>query len=64
MPFTDLYQMFKRNFEENPIMQRFTSHALLTIDEMKDNFIEMFKLGKEMGIDMPNMEKLRNIITK
>lgn len=64
MPFSDLYQMFKRNFEENPIMQRFTSHALLAIDEMKDNFIEMFKLGKEMGIDMPNMEELRKIISK
>ena len=64
MPFSNLYPMFKSNFEENPIMQRFTSHALLAIDEMKDNFIEMFKLGKEMGIDMPNMEELSKIISK
>lgn len=62
MPFSDLYQMLKRNFEENPIMQRFTSHALLAIDEMKDNFIQMNQMGKEMRIDMPNMKELSKFI--
>lgn len=63
IPFSDLYPMFKRNFEENPIMQRYTAHALLAIDEMKDNFIQMFELGKEMKIDMPNMEELSKLIS-
>ena len=62
MPFSNLYPMFKSNFKENPIMQRFTAHALLAIDEMKDNFIQMYQLGKEMRIDMPNMEELAEII--
>lgn len=62
MPFSTLYPMFKKNFEENPIMQRYTAHALLAIDEMEDNFIQMFKLGKEMKIDMPNMEELNRLI--
>lgn len=39
MPFSDFYPMFKSNFEENPIMQRYTAHALLAIDEMKDNYL-------------------------
>lgn len=64
MPFSNLYPMFKSNFEGNPIMQRFTSHALLAIDEMKNNFMEMFKFGKEIGIDMPNMEELSKIISQ
>jgi len=62
MPFSNLYPMFISNFKENPIMQRFTSHALLAIDEMKDNFIQMYQLGKEMRIHMPNMEELAEII--
>lgn len=63
MKLSDLYQMFKSNFEENPIMQRYTAHALLAIDEMKDNFIQMFMLGKEMKIEMPNMEELNKLIS-
>ncbi|WP_459478394.1 ketopantoate reductase family protein [Clostridium saccharoperbutylacetonicum] len=62
MPFSTLYPIFKRNFEENPIMQRYTAHALLAIDEMKDNFIRMLKLGKEMKIHIPNMEELNKLI--
>jgi ketopantoate reductase len=62
IPFHILYPMFKRNFEENPIMQRYTAHALLAIDEMKDNFTKMFKLGEEMKSDMPNMEELSKLI--
>ncbi|SMD41253.1 2-dehydropantoate 2-reductase N-terminal domain-containing protein [Bacillus sp. JKS001846] len=62
MPFSALYPMFKNNFEENPIVQRFTAHALLAMDEMKDNFKKMLQLGDKMGIPMPNMHKLNNLI--
>lgn len=54
--------MFKRNFEENPIMQRYAAHAVLAIDEKKDNFRQMFKLGKELRIEMPNVEELNELI--
>ncbi len=62
MPFFIIYPMFKRNFEKNPVMQRFTSHALLAIDEMKANFKQMLQSGEEMGIDMPNMKELNKLI--
>jgi 2-dehydropantoate 2-reductase len=62
MPFSVIYPMFKNNFEENPIVQRFTAHALLAIDEMKDNFKKMLQLGNKMGITMPNMQKLDNLV--
>lgn len=62
IPFSNLYPMFKKNFEENPIMQRYTAHALLAIDEMTDNFKQMFKSGEEIGIDMTNMKKLIKLL--
>ncbi|OOM82295.1 2-dehydropantoate 2-reductase [Clostridium puniceum] len=62
MSFSNLYPMFKKNFEENSIMQRYTAHALLAIDEMNDNFKQMFELGKEIGIDMTNMKELMKLL--
>lgn len=62
MPFSNLYSMFKKNFEENPIMQRYTAHALLAIDEMTDNFKQMFKSGEEIGINMTNMKELVKLL--
>jgi 2-dehydropantoate 2-reductase len=61
MPFSQVYPMFKDNFRKNPITQRYTAHALLAIDEMKDNFKQMLQLGKEMGIAMPNMQELDSL---
>lgn len=62
MPFFILYPMFKRNFEKNPIMQRYTAHAFKAIDEMKINFKEMLKSGREFNLNIPNMEKLSELL--
>lgn len=62
IPFFILYRMFKHNFEKNPIMQRYTAHAVLAIDEMKSNFKQIFDTGKELGMNMPNMEKLYKLL--
>lgn len=62
MPFYVMYPMLKNNFEENPIVQRYTAHALLAIDEMKDNLKKMLQLGNKMGVTMSNMQKLDNLI--
>lgn len=62
IPFDDLYPMFKNNFETNPIMQRYTAHAVDAIDEMVQNFKEIYKSGCDLGIDMPNMKILAEMI--
>lgn len=62
IPFFILYPMFKRNFEKNPIMQRYTAHAFKAIDEMKDNFKEMLQTGREFNMNIPNMEKLSKLL--
>lgn len=62
MPFQDLYPIFKGNFETNPIMQRYTAHAIHAIPEMVHNFRKIYETGKELGIAMPNMEKLYKMI--
>lgn len=62
-PFDTLYPMFKNNFETNPIMQRYTAHAVDAIDEMVQNFKEIYKTGSDLGIDMPNMKALAKINT-
>lgn len=62
MPFSTIYPMFKSNFENNPIVQRFTAHALLAINEMKENFRQMLKSGKEMGVVTTNIEELGKLI--
>lgn len=58
MPFEQLYPMFRNNFETNPIMQRYTAHAVDAIPEMMMNFKQIYESGKSLHIDMPNMEKL------
>lgn len=62
IPFFILYPMFKHNFEKNPIMQRYTSHAFKAIDEMKDNFKQMLQTGRELKMNLPNMEKLSELL--
>ncbi|ADZ22651.1 putative ketopantoate reductase PanE/ApbA [Clostridium acetobutylicum EA 2018] len=62
MPFFLLYPMFRRNFKKNPIMQRYTAHALKAIDEMKDNFKGMLKTGKDLNMSIPNMEMISKLL--
>lgn len=63
IPLFLLYPMFKLNFTKNPIMQRYTAHAIDSIDEMVQNFKEIFEKGSSLGIDMPNMRILMEIIS-
>lgn len=53
-----LVPMFKRNFTKNPVMQRYTAHAADSIDEMVQNFKEIYATGRSLGRDMPNMRSL------
>ncbi len=62
MPLFLLYPMFRLNFAKNPVMKRYTSHAVDSIDEMVDNFKEIYESGTSFGIDMPNMKHLAEII--
>lgn len=62
IPFFLLYPMFKRNLTKNPVVQRYTSHAVSDIDEMSANFEEMYQSGLELKIEMSDMHILHNII--
>lgn len=57
-----LVPMFKMNFTRNPVMQRYTAHAVDSIDEMVENFKEIYATGCSLGIDMPNMQSLMEIV--
>ena len=57
-----LYPMFKFNFTKNPVMKRYTAHALDSVDEMVQNFTEMYQMGLEMGFNMPNMRILTELL--
>jgi ketopantoate reductase len=58
-----LVPMFKLNFTKNPVMQRYTAHAVDSIDEMVQNFKEIYSTGSSLGIDMPNMQFLMEIVS-
>ncbi len=62
IPFFLLYPMFKRNLTKNPVVQRYTSHAVSDIDEMSANFEEMYQSGLDLNVEMPAMQTLYNII--
>ena len=62
LPLWILCPMFKFNFTKNPVMQRYTAHAVDSIGEMVHNFKEIFKTGNSLGLNMPNMELLNTLI--
>jgi 2-dehydropantoate 2-reductase len=62
MPLFILYPLFKRNFTKNPVMKRYTAHAIDSINEMVLNFNEMYQMGLNLNADMPNMRILLQII--
>lgn len=62
MPFEQIYQLFRQNVETNPVMKRFSAHAVESIGEMTENFKKMYASGKEMSLDMPNMDYLNRLI--
>lgn len=61
LPFWILYPLFKRNLNRE-VTQRYTAHALLALDEMKCNFIEMLETAKELNVQTPNMKILDSLI--
>ncbi len=62
LPLFILYPIFRLNFTLNPIMKRYTSHAIDSIEEMVQNFFEIFDTGSKLGIDMPNLKILMEIV--
>jgi 2-dehydropantoate 2-reductase len=62
LPLFIIYRMFRLNFTKNPVMQRYTAHAVDSIDEMVQNFKEIFETGSLLGVDMPNMRILMKLI--
>ena len=63
IPLFILCPMFRMNFTRNPVMQRYTAHAADSIDEMVQNFKEIFKTGRSLGVDMPNMRLLMELVS-
>ncbi|WP_052339133.1 ketopantoate reductase family protein [Gorillibacterium massiliense] len=57
-----LYPMFRLNFTKNPVMKRYTAHAVDSIDEMVQNFREIYETGSLLGVDMPNMRILMELV--
>jgi len=64
LPLFLLYPLFKRNFTKNPIMKRYSAHAVDAIDEMVNNFKAIYETGSALGVDMPNMKVLMDIISR
>ncbi len=62
LPLFLLCTIFRYNFTKNPVMQRYTAHAIVSIDEMVQNFKEIFETGSSLGVDLPNMKALMGII--
>ena len=61
MPLFLLYPIFKLNFAKNPVMKRYTAHATDSIDEMVWNFNEIYQMGLDLGVEMPNMRILKEV---
>lgn len=64
LPFEEIYPVFKANFETNPVMKRYSAHAVKAIGEMVNNFMEIYDTGKELNVNMPNMESLYRTLKK
>lgn len=62
MPFEQLFPMFKMNFQTNPVMKRYTAHAIKAIDEMVSNFLLMYETGKQLNVEMPAMDVIADIV--
>lgn len=58
LPLFLLIPLFRRNFAKNPAMQRFTAHAVDSIDEMVGNFRDIYRTGCDLAVEMPNMRRL------
>jgi ketopantoate reductase len=63
IPLFLLCPMFRLNFTKNPVMQRYTAHAVDSIDEMVQNFKEIFATGCSLGIDMPSTRLLMELVS-
>lgn len=62
MPCETIYEMMKTNFKTNPVMERYTSHALKSFDEMKYNFNLIYNTGKSLNVTMPCLDYLYTLI--
>jgi ketopantoate reductase len=56
--------LFKIMFTFNKSMQIYTAHAASegSTKEMKANFLEMYNSGKSLGVPMPYMDRLHNLV--
>jgi Ketopantoate reductase len=63
IPLFILCPMFRMNFTKNPVMQRYTAHAVDSIDEMVQNFKDIFETGRSLGISMPAMQSLVELVS-
>jgi 2-dehydropantoate 2-reductase len=45
-------------------MKRYSAHAVDAIDEMVNNFKAIYETGSALGVDMPNMKVLMDIISR
>jgi ketopantoate reductase len=63
IPLFILCPMFRMNFTRNPVMQRYTAHAVDSIDEMVQNFKEIFETGRSLGVTMPAMQSLAELVS-
>lgn len=58
LPLFILCPLFCLNFTKNPVMQRYTAHAVDSIDEMVQNFRDIYETGCSLGVSMPAMQYL------
>ena len=63
IPLFILCPMFCINLTKNPVMQRYTAHAVDSMDEMVQNFKEIFETGRSFGITMPAMQSLAELVS-
>lgn len=62
MDYNTLYEMMKSNFNTNPVMERYTAHALKSLKEMKFNFYQIYNSGLELKVPIDNMTLLKSIV--
>ena len=61
LPISIQLYMLKKNLS-GEAAQRYTSHALFALDEMKNNFAQILDTARELNVYVPNMEKLNSLI--
>lgn len=58
LPIDEIYPLFKENVKTNSWAKRHFLTMTTNIEELKKDFDEIYKTGKKLKIDTPNMDKL------